>query len=306
MIGLTNSWMSVANPNTNFEIVSWKTGSVEQISKMLDAHYAGKINIEDYWAVGDIRKEDLRAISSGTTGESQSAQEITLAIIGFNHDTLKTQLGVKTKGAVTIQTLNCLNTTGYINSSYSGVDKALWSKSQRRTWCNNEFVNALSTLKGLIKPVVKLSNRHADSNYTSYRQQETTEDYAFLLSQWEVWGSQQISSSDYGTLPADGTQYEYMKTSSNRIKSVNGSTNYWWTRSSHVDSGSARFAIVSTDGSYYNDYANYSFGIGSGLRNLNIFPKGIYVISIIRGAYTRACRGKAPHYNFIYFILTFT
>ena len=239
-------------------------GTIQQISDMLDAHYKGKINISDYWTVGDSRTESISEIPSGTVGESQPVQEISLVIIGFNHDTLKSQLGSKTKAAVTVQTLNCLNNKGYINSNNSGVDYSLWSKSQRRTWCNNEFINALSTLKGLVKPVVKLSNRHAHSSYSSYRQQETTEDYAFLLSQWEIWGSQQISSYYYGTLPDDGIRYEYMRTDYNRIKSVNGSTSVWWTRSSFMDAGyTARFAIINTNGSYttIDDNANYSYGV---------------------------------------------
>ena len=244
------------------KIVSWANGTTEEISMMLKAHYAGKINVADYWKVGDVRKEQLNAIPSGTTGESQSAQEISLVIIGINHDDLKNKRGNVSKAAITVQTLNCLSTKGYISSDYAGPQYALWSISQRRTWCNNDFINALSTLKGLIKPVVKLSNRHADSKYSSSRQQETTEDYAFLLSQWEVWGSQQITSS-YGTLPAEGNQYEYMKTNSNRIKSIGSSTDYWWTRSSHVNNNNyAWFALVNTSGSYdYNNIADENSGI---------------------------------------------
>ena len=158
---------------------------------MLDAHYKGDINISNYWAIGDSRTESISEIPSGTTGETQPVQSIELIIIGMNHDNLASPIGDISKAAITVQTKNCLSNTGYINSRYSGTDKALWSTSPRRTWCNNEFINALSTLKGLIKPVVKLSNRHAHSNYSSSRQQETTEDYAFLLSQWEIWGSQE-------------------------------------------------------------------------------------------------------------------
>ena len=130
-------------------------GTIQQISDMLDTHYKGKINISDYWAVGDSRTESISEIPSGTTGESQPAQDIELVIIGMNHDDLTTPVNGISKGAVTVQTLNCLNNKGYINSNYSGAGYALWSTSKRRTWCNNEFISALSTLKGLIKPVVK-------------------------------------------------------------------------------------------------------------------------------------------------------
>lgn len=242
------------NFNT-IKIVSWADGTKEEISAMLEAHYAGEINIADYWKVGDVRKEQLSAIPSGTTEESQSAQEVSLVILGFNHDDLKNSEGTRTKAAITVQTLNYLNTTGYINSSYSGAEYALWSTSKRRTWCNNEFINALSTLKSLIKPVIKLSNRYAENNYSSSRQQESTEDYAFLLSHWEVWGSQKLSSSD-GTLPAEGTQYEFMSISSNKIKG-----NEWWTRTSLVRKNNAYFILVDSKAIHSYGYAYVEFGL---------------------------------------------
>ena len=238
-------------------------GTIQQISEILDAHYRGDIDISDYWAVGDNRTESISEIPSGTVGETQPTQDIELVIIGMNHDDLKTKIGDITKAAITVQVKNCLSTEGYMNSDYFSIGNALWSNSKRRTWCNNEFINALSTLKGLIKPVVKLSNRHTDSKYSSYRQQETTEDYVFLLSQWEVWGIQKFSS-DYGTLPAEGFQYEYMETNNNRIKRVNTSPTDWWIRSSYTGSNeNAHFAFVS-DGGYYSaiaTIASHSYGL---------------------------------------------
>ena len=228
---------------------------------MLDAHYKGKINISDYWAIGDSRIESISEINSSVVSETQLAQDIELAIIGMNHDDLTTPVNNISKAAITVQTLKCLQQPGYMNSSYLGANKDLWSKSQRRTWCNNEFVEALSNLKELVKPVVKLSNRY--STYSASKiQQETTEDYAFLLSQWEIWGEQKVDS-DYGILPAEGFQYEYMKTNSNRIKSFNDSTSYWWARSSlDVGATSAHFVFVTTGGSYgYNGFASDSYGL---------------------------------------------
>lgn len=238
------------NFNT-IKIVSWTDGTKEEISAMLDAHYTGSINIADYWKIGDVRKERLKVIPAGTTGEAQDAQDIELVIIGMNHDDLKNSKGTRTKAAITVQTKNCLNTEGYINSEYRNADYALWSKSQRRTWCNNEFINALSSLKNLVKQVVKLSNRYGYD--TSYTQQETTEDYAFLLSEYEILGAEDISSS-YGVLPGAGRQYEYMKTESNRIKRVNGDARYWWNRTSIVYNKTiANFFTIRPTGTHYDD-----------------------------------------------------
>ena len=223
---------------------------------MLDAHYKGDIDISDYWAIGDSRTESISEIPSGTTGESQSAQEITLVIIGFDHDDLKTPVNNITKAAITVQTKDCLNAEGYMNYEYRSADYALWSKSQRRTWCNNEFIGALSTLKDLVKQVVKLSNRYGYD--TSYTQQETTEDYVFILSECEILGVEDLSSI-YGTLPDAGYQYEYMKTQSNRIKRVNGYTRYWWNRTSIVYNRTiANFFTIRPTGTHYDDGNAYA------------------------------------------------
>ena len=219
---------------------------------MLDAHYKGDIDISDYWAIGDSRTESINEIPSGTTGETQPAQDIELVIIGMNHDDLKTPANNITKAAITVQTKNCLKSTGYVSPGYDG--SMSWSNSPRRTWCNNDFINALSTLKGLIKPVVKLSNRYGEKAASIY--QETTEDYVFFLSQWELWGEQKLSSS-FGKMSADGVQYEYMQTVWNRIKN-----NDWWTRSSTVYGGISRFIYNDTHDKLYYNYYGTDYGKG--------------------------------------------
>ena len=50
------------------------------------------------------------------------------------------------------------------------------------------------------------------------------------------------------------------KTSSNRVKKVNGSAVWWWERSPH-SSYSAAFCIVYLDGSAYNSSASGGNGL---------------------------------------------
>ena len=130
----------------------------------------------------------------------------------MNHDDLADGTG---KAAVTVQTKNQLGTAGYMNSSaYENLDGYLWSKSPRRTWCNNKFKSALPDwIQTLIKSTTKLSNRHATTDYSAslYRGQTTTTDEVFLLSEFETFGSAPYSGSAYGDVGSDGTQYEYMK-----------------------------------------------------------------------------------------------
>lgn len=46
------------------KIVTFASGTDEEIAKMIQAHYDNKINIADYWAVGDYRSVSLSAMSS--------------------------------------------------------------------------------------------------------------------------------------------------------------------------------------------------------------------------------------------------
>ena len=254
------------------KIVTWADGTYEEISAMLDAHYAGTINISDYWSSGDVRTIPLAEMAATGVGEAHSAQNVEVAILGFEHDDLVTSVNGNSKSAVSLQLKNSLETVGYMYSAYTGTDYSLWDGSPRRTWCNGVFKNALPTeLVSLIKTVTKKTWRYANSGYSgyeSYRTQQTTEDDCFLVSEFEVLGVQGLSADTYGTVGEDGIQYEYYKTTSNRIKylGVSGtSANIWWLRSSLVtDSGNSLFRYVGTSGSVSGSFANNTFGVAPG------------------------------------------
>jgi hypothetical protein len=236
---------------------------------MLSAHYKGTIDISNYWSAGAIRTVSISAIASGTTGEAQSAQTIELVIIGTNHDTLSTKNGTRTTAAITVQTANSLTTKGYMNTSCSGPSYGLWSTCPRRTWCNNKFKAALpSYIQNLIKPVTKYTNRYCNSaysGYSSYRTQDNTTDNCFLLTSWELFGKQTAASGSYGSMSADGTQYEYMKFLRNRIKYLGTTgtkaTEYWRRDASVNESGTARFGCCDNLGDYDVNDANGTYGI---------------------------------------------
>lgn len=251
------------------KIVTWADGTYEEISTMLDAHYAGTIDISDYWSVGDVRTIPLSAISAIGVGESQSAQNAEVVIIGLGHDDLVSPVNGNSKSAVSLQLKNSLATTGYMYSAYNSPNYSLWDGSPRRKWCNRMFKNALpAELVSLIKTVTKKTWRYAHTGYESYRTQQTTNDDCFLISEFEVFGTQGFSTTDYGTVGEDGTQYEYYKTTSNRIKylGVSGtSANRWWLRSSRVYSnGNSFFHFVNTSGSINDSIANSTCGVAPG------------------------------------------
>ena len=217
-------------------IVTFSDGTDEEILAMVQAHYDDKIKLSDYWTIGDTRTVTLSAMSATYVGESHSSQDVQLTIIDFDHDDLVTPINGKTKAAISVQLKNCLNTKGYMNSS--NTNSGGWEESARRKWCNDIFYNAIpSILRNGIKQVIKKNYKVYNSNNIT-----TTSDYCFLLSETEIFGEKKYSIDS-----TEGTQYEYYKTSSNRIKQVNGSNYYWWERSP-CDDDSTGFCRVDAGG----------------------------------------------------------
>ena len=230
-------------------IVTFSNGTDEEILAMVQAHYDDKIKLSDYWTIGDTRTVTLSAMSATYVGESHSSQDVQLTIIDFDHDDLVTPINGKTKAAISVQLKNCLNTKGYMNSS--NTNSGGWEESARRKWCNDIFYNAIpSILRNGIKQVIKKNYKVYNSNNIT-----TTSDYCFLLSETEIFGEKK-----YAIDSTEGTQYEYYKTSSNRIKQVSGSNYYWWERSPLGDDATI-FCYVYTDGSALWDSASSTYGL---------------------------------------------
>lgn len=237
------------------QLVPWTTGTDAQIKAMVDGYYAGDITltqIKSVWSVGDTRNVTLSAMSATGVGESHASQTVELTIIDFNHDDLATSVNGKTKALVTVQLKNCLNEKGYMNST--DTNSGGWGESARRTWCNNTFKSSIpSSIQSLIRNVNKKNYKVYNSTTLS-----TTSDSCFLLSETEIFGS-----NTYSAGATEGTQYEYYKTSSNRVKQVNGSNYYWWERSPH-SSYSSGFCSVSSDGSANGINASFACGLAPG------------------------------------------
>ena len=140
----------------SLKIVTFADGTDAEIEKMIEAHYAGKINIKDYWAVGDKRTIHHNAMSATGVSESHKANDYTYVIIGIEHDDLVTAINGKTKAAITIQTerILYLDTTTEYNNSYdtshecgymnsSDTNGSGWESCARRIWCNNVYKKCL-------------------------------------------------------------------------------------------------------------------------------------------------------------------
>lgn len=252
----------------DLKIVAFADGTDAEIEKMIEAHYAGKINIGDYWAVGDKRTIHHNAMAATGVSESHKANDYIYVIIGIEHDDLVTAINGKTKAAITIQTerMLYLDTTTEYNSSYdtshecgymnsSNTNSGGWGYCDRRTWCNNVYKKCLPTyIQNMMKQVRKLTSEGSQSNTI-----KTSNDYAFLPSEIEIFGSTTHSFA------GEGKQYQYFKNATaNRYKKPRYSSAYvsgqYWTRSPY-SSGSDSFCGVGRGGSANADSASNTGGI---------------------------------------------
>ena len=189
----------------------------------------------NYWKVGDKKNITVNDVT-------YAAQ-----IIGFDHDTLTTADGSRTKAGITFQLVDCFKTIYSMNDSNTNVNG--WRGSTMRTSTMATLLNQLSSdLKSVLKFVNKVTS--VGNNNSGL---ETTSDKLFLLSEIEVFGATQYSYA------GEGKQYEYYTAGNSTIKKVNGSAAYWWERSPYR-SNASNFCNVDTHGTAA--YTNASTGRG--------------------------------------------
>lgn len=258
-------WVNGQLVEGEFQIPTFADGTDEEIATALQLHYAGEIDLTDYWSVGDKRTIHLNAMTADGVSEAHHADDYEFVIIGMNHDDLITPIGNITKAIVTLQMDRILykNTTdatysssypstaeegGYMNSTSTNVGG--WTSCKRRTWCNSVFYNAVeSEIKSLIKPVVKKTSAGNQSSVIN-----SDNDNVFLLSEIEIFGSTSYSFA------GEGSQYPYFKTATNRYKKPSYSSYasaYWWGRSPYNGS-TTFFCSVYRSGISTADDARYS------------------------------------------------
>ena len=235
---------------TPYEIVSWADGTDEQIVEMVNAADNGLINLADYWTVGDERQVTLSAMEATGVGESHAEQTVTFVLMNSGGKTLANPTASgRTTCSFLVGMKNGLAEKGYMNSS--NTNNGGWEACARRTWCNGVFRNAIpSTLRDIFKQHLNVTANGSSSTTA------TSTDYFALPAEKEVFGS--VSRAD-STAEASLTQFEYYKTSSNRIKKTgdSGSTSYWGDRSPR-SGNSGIFCTVSSNGSADYEPASFS------------------------------------------------
>lgn len=246
------------------KIVPWATGTDAEIAAMVTGAEQGKINLTDYWNVGDERTVSIsaiaaRAVDTNNTNylETQPAQDVVLVLMDKNNNNYsyyKTFSSGRTYPYFIVGTKNCLTNGGVITIN---TPCTTWSETDRCKFWSNDIINAFpSYYKSTIFHEVSIKSGQYGSSNLSYAWYKW-----FLPAEKEVTGGQNNSMSIEGNAL---TQWEYYQTANNRKKSNTGSSNYntWWVRS--VYDNTYWCCILPSGNSYrtpYDNSSNYYMGI---------------------------------------------
>lgn len=217
------------------EKITWAKGTDKQLKAMLDAHYAGDIDIYDYWHVGDERKVEIQSTNNAPSyGGVSSKQSATLVLVDK-----------KTGDTMHDGTKNYAFVVGHKNAMLEkmvigfGITTDSFENGQLKDWLNNSYRYSIPSgirniIKGIYSPSIFIPSV---SQITNEIQQDTYSVYTFV----------------------------YYRNKSDIIKKLgdDGNVTEWWTRTKSATSGSGSatkyFKYINTGGDVistekYNDY----------------------------------------------------
>ena len=210
----------------NFDTMSW-----EEIAEIAESG-----NAESVFSLGDTKTETINDV------------EVTLRIVGFNHDDLSDGTG---KAGITIMSTTTQQME--FDSRYSASSDVKWSNCDLRTYLNGEYLNMFpDDLKAVVKAVDKISDGGKNSKTLV-----ATSDKVWIPS-YEETGS--ILSNHVACVTAgQGTKYPGItKTTTHTL--VASYNNKFWTRTMYYSgssSGAPKVFCCFRDSPYYN-YVSYN------------------------------------------------
>lgn len=225
------------------DLVTWADGTDYQIYQMVRAADQGKLDLNEYWSIGNERTVSLSAIAaSGTYGggswavsESHAAQNVVLVLMDKERFIVDTSTN-KTDNFVVGQK-DCLAETAYLNSDGS---KQYWELTDRPSWCSYGYYSAFSTYMKSTFKTFRCSSYAPDKSGNPTLNTSTVRFSLFATK--EIYGSVGMGY----TVENAFTQMQYYKTASHRYKKlgINGSSNTsWWTRTKVNDDVTIRNAF---------------------------------------------------------------
>lgn len=230
------------------QIPSWSTGTDAEIAQALQDHYAGKIDLTQYWSVGDERVVSLSAMEATGVGESHVAQDVTFVILHGKDMFDLTEAGYSgKKNAFVVGMKGVLNNNGtpengYIDTQNKVISGYNWKNFARRTWCDSVFREAIpSTVKGWFKKFQYKSITNNGTNggdpITNYTI-DTLENYFTLPAINEVFNDEygaRWSSNQYDFIYLlEGSMMDYYLIGANKMKGLTEA--HCWLRTPRADS----------------------------------------------------------------------
>lgn len=215
--------------SSGVKIVSFSNGTDSEIADMLAAHYAGEINIHDFWRVGDTRTVSLGAMAAwGSNGESHASQTVEIVLVNAGGYTTSDNK----ECAFVWQQKDGLIEPGYMNATATNNNG--WSGSARRSWASVYKQALPGYFKGLMKTCTIRTARENQAG-TLY---VDSQDELFLPSMTEVYGTITDQNSVVWTDGYEGNQWDYYKTEVNiydkkmgTIENAGNTRLFYWLRS---------------------------------------------------------------------------
>ena len=233
------SGLNAAYSGDSVNLVSWTGGTDEEVAAMLDAAADGRIDLSDYWSVGDVRTIQVGSFTDGA-GTVHAAQEIDIVITSFD------------------EYMGCGNLLqfDFKDALATGVrydaSSNAYGTSEVKTVTLPALVEVLPTwLKDRLIEFGVLVASDGNGSITT-----VTGNKLALRSEVEIFPYAQSSKT------GEGSQIDYYKTSANRIKKRghSGSANSWWERSPNPGA-TTNACHVSGDGSAYINSVSSTSGL---------------------------------------------
>lgn len=219
------------------------------------------------WSVGDRKAVTL----NGTVvSKTFSNKTVYAYILGFDHNaslegnnTIHFQFGFDAlTGGNHIAFCDGYYgmTGGVFRMNTSQYATGGWEQSYMRSTVIPAFINAMpSDLQAVLKAVNKYTDNGTGSTHKSSEDVTATQDKAFLLSEYEVFGTRAYANSYEQNSQA---QYDYYKNGGSKVRynDTSTSTAVIWRGRSPASGDNSSFSCINADGTRDAYIANYSYG----------------------------------------------
>lgn len=229
------------------QMASFTYGTDQEVAAILDAAAAGTIDLQTdaHWKVGEMRKIHIDAFTGGNN-VACPAQDVFIAISSFEE--YNSGLG----NVIQFDFVDALSALFRMNS----IDTTMGGYGATEMY-NTTLPALVEALPSWLKTRLKTFSVVASKGSGALSTAETVGGNKLALrSEKEIFGSRTYSQVD------EGTQVDYYKYASNRVKTkgVGGSADNWWERSAY---NAACYCYVGSGGAagYYLGNASYAYGV---------------------------------------------